>query len=248
MPSTTLPTVVTCTSLVVELLPLGMLNDAPLGQFTVMPAPVAVSVPVTPAVYADAQAASLHATMVSVEGLHVRPLPVPWRISRWCGPVEGDWHIGGIGVPLTQAAVQVDAEPQHTLFTAAPGISVITAPLADRTQLDIVLRAPRLMVPAVLVIVPFTCASASIWIAPLAPRFPVIFAPAPTVRAPVVLLAFTACEFAPTVTAPLAATVPVMVTKVPTVTASPVLAMFRALECPPTVTAPPVPMAPAMFV
>ena len=61
-------------------------------------------------------------------------------------------------MPVTQAEVQADAEPQHTLFTTAPVVSAITAPLAERTQLDIVLRAPNVMVPAVLVIVPFTCA------------------------------------------------------------------------------------------
>ena len=146
--------------MVVELLPLGMLNDAPLGQFTVMPAPVAVSVPVTPPVYADAQAASWHATTISVEGLHVRPLPVSWRTSRWCGPAEGGWHIGGIVVPLTQVAVHADAEPQHTLFTAAPAVNAMAAPLCDRTQLDIVLLAPRVMAPAVLVIEPVSPADA----------------------------------------------------------------------------------------
>ena len=113
---------------------------------------------------------------------------------------------------VTQAEVQADAEPQHTLFTAAPVASEIAALLADRTQLDIVLLAPRLMLPAVLVIVPFTCALEPMRIAPRAPRLPVILASVPTVRAPAELLAFTACEFAPTVTAPLAATVPVTVT------------------------------------
>ena len=84
MPSTTLPAVVSCMSSVTEPLPIGMLKPAPLGQFTVMPVPLAVSVPVTPARYGTLQAASWQAAIVSVAGLQVTPLPLPWRISRWC--------------------------------------------------------------------------------------------------------------------------------------------------------------------
>ena len=49
-PNTTLPTLVTCTVVVTVPLPAGMLKAAPPGQLTVMPAPVAVSVPVAPPV------------------------------------------------------------------------------------------------------------------------------------------------------------------------------------------------------
>ena len=50
VPSTVLPGVVCCRSHVTELLPEGMLKAAPAGQFTTMPVPVAVRVPVTPPV------------------------------------------------------------------------------------------------------------------------------------------------------------------------------------------------------
>ena len=50
MPSSTLPAVVCCIATLTDELPAGMLKAAPPGQFTVMPVPLAVSVPATPPV------------------------------------------------------------------------------------------------------------------------------------------------------------------------------------------------------
>ena len=80
-PNTTLPTDVTCTFLVTELLPAGMTKPAPvappvaLSQLTVG-VPVALKVPLTPPVYNLVHAASAQARIVSVLGAQVKPVPL----------------------------------------------------------------------------------------------------------------------------------------------------------------------------
>jgi hypothetical protein len=49
-PTLTLPTLVSCMRMSTELLPEGIENAVPSGQFTVMPLPVAERVPLTPPV------------------------------------------------------------------------------------------------------------------------------------------------------------------------------------------------------
>jgi hypothetical protein len=81
IPNTTLPAVVTCTLLVVVLLPEAMEKPVPPDQLTVG-VPVADIVPVTPLVYAvHGTKASEQAWMVNVLGVQVTPVALPC-ISR----------------------------------------------------------------------------------------------------------------------------------------------------------------------
>ena len=147
-PSTTLPSEVSWSCRVVDAAPLARLNAAPPTQFAVGPEPapaaLAVSVALSPPLKVVVQAAFAHATTLSVAGLQVRPMPVPWRISTWCGPVCGG---GGSGEPSALVAhALVQGEPQHTLGTIEP--------------------APREIAPVLLLTVPPTTTPAPTVTAP----------------------------------------------------------------------------------